>query len=269
MKENNRGSRKAKELLDEIGFDDITGISMDLIVAALGATLIEQPLKNSDGKIIKGKSKTLIKINSGIPYKEKRRFTIAHEIGHFLLHDKLDLEVHNENSNTLNWFKNTEEQAKKGTQEYEANDFASEFLMPEKVFREFVLRKYFSPDLIKEISIRFQTSLTSVIYRFIKLDIFPLFVVFITDGIVKYWQKSSDLNCWVEDITKLPPPKDSLAFEYIEANYEFIYSGNQKAQTIYKSTWFKLKPNECDTEFFEYCIPTKQYKTIISVIWEA
>ena len=52
---NNKGSRKAKELLEEIGLYDITDMPMDLFVSALGATLIEEPLKNSDGKIIRGK----------------------------------------------------------------------------------------------------------------------------------------------------------------------------------------------------------------------
>ena len=70
---NNKGSRKAKELLEEIGLDDITYMPMDLFVSALGATLIEEPLKNSDGKIIRGNTKTLIKINSEILYEEKKK----------------------------------------------------------------------------------------------------------------------------------------------------------------------------------------------------
>ena len=265
---NNKGSRKAKELLEEIGLDDITYMPMDLFVSALGATLIEEPLKNSDGKIIRGNTKTLIKINSEILYEEKKRFTIAHEVGHYLLHDKLDLAVHNENSNTLNWFQNIEQQAKKGIQEYEANDFASELLMPEIIFRKFIEYKSFSPSLIKEISIRFKTSLTSVVYRLITLDVFPLLVVFISDGVVRYWRKSSDLKGWLKDVTKLSPPEDSVAKEYIDADYDFIYKGEEKAQEIERSTWFKLYENKEDSDFMEYCIPTKQYKTIISIIWE-
>lgn len=114
MIKNSKGSRKAKELLLEIGFEEITDIPMDIFVAGLGATLIEIPLKNSDGKIVRGNSKTLIKINSEIQFEERKRFTIAHEIGHFLLHSKLDLGAHNETSNTLNWFNTTVQQAKKG-----------------------------------------------------------------------------------------------------------------------------------------------------------
>lgn len=265
---NNKGSKKAKELLEEIGLDDITDMSMDLFVSALGATLIEEPLKNSDGKIIRGNTKTLIKINSEILYEEKKRFTIAHEVGHYLLHDKLDLAVHNENSNTLNWFKNIEHQAKKGLQEYEANDFASELLMPEIIFRKFIEHKSFSPSLIKDISVRFQTSLTSVVYRLITLDVYPLLVVFISDGIVRYWRKSPDLKGWLKNIPKLSPPEDSVAKEYIDADYDFIYKGDEKAQEISRSTWFQLHENQEDSDFMEYCIPTKKYKTIISIIWE-
>jgi len=112
MMKNCKGSIRAKRLLNDIGFDEITHLSMKLFVSGLGATLVEEELKNSDGKIVRGKSKTLIKVNSLIPYESKKRFTIAHEAGHFLMHDKI--EVHNENSNTLNWFKSTEDQLKKG-----------------------------------------------------------------------------------------------------------------------------------------------------------
>jgi hypothetical protein len=268
MKANKKGSLKAIELLEEIGFDDISDLSMDVFVAGLGATLIMESLKNSDGKIIRGNSKTLIKVNSEIPYEEKIRFTIAHEIGHFLLHNKLDLEVHNDNSNTLNWFKATEQQAKKGLQEWEANDFASELLMPERIFRKFTEKKKFSPALIQELSKRFKTSLTSVAYRLVALDIYPLFIVSIHNGIVSYWNKSDNFWVKIKDITKLSPPEDSVAQEYIEADYNFIYKESEKAQLIPKSVWFELKSYEKDSDFYEYCIPTKQYKSIISVIWE-
>lgn len=268
MKTNKKGSIKAKELLEEIGYDNISDLPMDILVSGLGATLVMEPLKNSDGKIIRGNTKTLIKINSEIPYEEKIRFTIAHEIGHFLLHDRLDLEVHNDNSNTLNWFKSVEQQAKKGLQEWEANDFASELLMPEKTFKKFVENKRFSPNLLKEIALYFKTSLTSVVYRLVSLNIYPLFIVSIHNGIVSYWNKSENFWVKVKDITKLSPPEDSVAQEYIEADYNFIYKESDKAQLISKSVWFELKSNEKDSDFYEYCIPTKQYKSIISIIWE-
>ena len=266
MKLNNKGTHRAKQLLKDIGYDEITNVPMDMLVSGLGATLIETPLNNSDGKIIRGKSKTLIKINSNIPYPKKRRFTIAHEIGHLILHEKL--EIHNENTNTLNWFKNTEDQAKKGIQEWEANDFASELLMPEYLFRDFCYKKPFNPQLIQALSDRFKTSITSTLFRIQRLNIYPVTIVFIHNGIVKYWLKSTDTRYFIKNITNLAPPQDSVAQEYLDADYNFVYTGEEKTQNIFKSTWFELKNDESDSGFYEYCIPTKQYKNIISVIWE-
>ncbi len=266
MTQNNKGANRAKQLLKDIGYDDITNVSMDMLVSGLGATLIETPLNNSDGKIIRGRSKTLIKINSNIPYPEKKRFTIAHEIGHLLLHNIL--EIHNENSNTLNWFQNTEDQAKRGKQEWEANDFASELLMPEDLFRSECFKKPFNPQLLKNLSHRFKTGITSVIFRYLKLNLHPVLVVFIHNGKVKYWLRSTDFQYYIKNITKLPPPVDSVAQEYLNGDYSFIYNANEKAQLIDKSTWLELNGKESDSEFYEYCIPIKQYKTITSVIWE-
>ena len=260
-----KGANRAIKLLDDIGFEEITDIPMKLLVSGLGATLIEERLSNSDGKILRGKRKTLIKVNSDIQYEPRKRFTIAHELGHHLLHD--NLEIHEENSNTLNWF-DTETKLKKGVQEAEANDFAAELLMPEQIFRREIEGEFFSPDLVKNLSLRFKTSLTSIVFRMIQLNTHSIFVSFISNGKVRYWKKSDGLKVWVKDINKLSPPSDSVALEYIEGNYEFIYIGEDKMQEIVRSTWFEMNDREEDDLFYEYCIPTKQYKTIISIVWE-
>lgn len=266
MRKSQKGSNKAKQILELIGFDEITELSIKDLLAGFDIIYIEEVLNGSDGIIIRGKSKTIIKVDLNISTPQRKRFVAAHELGHFFLHDRL--EFHLDDEKTLSWNR-LEEVYKRGKQEIEANDFAGELLMPEKVFRDFLVNKSFGPHLIKETSERFNTSLTSVIFRMLALDIAPFFVVFITDGIVRYWRKTDDFKCYTNDITKVPPPKYSVAEEYIDADYEFIYSGSEKAQSIEKSTWFKLNDWEEDIEFFEYCIPTKKYRTLISVIWEA
>lgn len=266
MRKSQKGSNKAKEILNEIGFEEVTEISMEDLLAGFDIIYIEEKLHESDGIIIRGKSKTIIKVDIDISTMQRKRFVAAHELGHFFLHDKL--EFHLDNEKTLSWNR-LEEIHKRGKQEIEANDFAGELLMPEKVFRNFITGKKFTHDLIREVSERFNTSLTSVLFRMLTLEITPFFVVFISDGIVQYWRKTSDFKCYTNDITRIPPPEYSVAREYIDENYEFIYTGSEKTQSIDKSVWFKLNDWEDDIEFYEYCIPTKQYKTLVSVIWEA
>ncbi|MDZ7612552.1 MAG: hypothetical protein U5K51_01605 [Flavobacteriaceae bacterium] len=119
-----------------------------------------------------------------------------------------------------------------------------------------------------KISLRFNTSLTSVVYRCFRLNIHPIFIASIHKGKVLYWLKSPDLKVFVKDLSKLPPPEDSIAMEYIHAKYDFVYKENEKTQQIEKSTWFQLNKYDKDTPFFEYCIPTKAHETILSVVWE-
>ncbi len=263
---NTKGSRRAKQLLKDIGYNEITGISLTDVAIFLGVIVVEEPMAHADGKIIKGKIKTIIKINSNIYSKEKKRFALAHEIGHLLLHDQLEL--HGDTSKSMNWFQHFENQVKRGMQEYEANDFAGELLMPESIFREEFQGKRFNPNLFKGLAQRFQTSITSVIFRIYKLDLYPICIVYLYRGEVKYWLKSSDMYVYIKDINHLPPPEDSVAREYVDANYAYLYHGEEKAQGIYRSTWFELSDQQEDNQFLEYCIPYKTHKMLLSVIWE-
>jgi Zn-dependent peptidase ImmA (M78 family) len=258
---------QAQRLLASCGLDEITDIPMDLFVSGLEAILVEEPLNNCDGKIIFGKSKTIIKVNSNIPFEQRKRFVIAHEIGHLLMHR--DMQLPDDNFRNFNIISGMEKALKNGIQELEANEFASELLMPKDLFLKEVKGKKFSPLLIKQLSERFKTSLTATVFRYMQFDIHPICLVFIDNGKVKYWKKSDELDVWLRDINRLAPPVDSVASEYIEKDYAYVYKLEEKAQLINKSTWFKLREyNDEDSDFYEYCIPAKPYKTILSIIWE-
>jgi len=260
---------QAQKLLSNCGFDEITDLEMDLFIAGLDedAMLIEEELTNCDGKITFGKTKTVIKVNSAIQYPGRKRFVTAHEIGHLLMHKGMTLP--DDTHSSLNIIAGMEKALKSGQQELEANEFASELLMPEKIFLEEAEGKKFSPFLIKQLADRFKMSLTATVFKYLQFDaLHPICLVFIENGKVKYWKKSDALKVWVGDYTRLTPPPDSVAAEYIEEDYEFVYKLEEKPQEINKSTWFNLGKYEEDTAFYEYCIPTKKYKTILSIIWE-
>lgn len=267
MKRSTNGHVYAKKLLAEHGLDEITGIEMDLFIAGLDAILLEEALSNCDGKIIFGSSKTIIKVNSNIQFPERKRFVAAHEIGHLVMHKNMQLP--DDTFSNFNVIAGMENALKNGKQELEANEFASELLMPEQLFLKEAKGKKFSPLLIKQLAERFKTSLTATIFRYLQFEqLHPLCLVFIENGKVKYWKKSDNLKVWMGDYNRLPPPSDSVAMEYLQKDYEFVYKLEEKSQQINKSTWFNLNEYDDDTTFYEYCIPTRRYKTILSVIWE-
>jgi hypothetical protein len=255
-----KGELHARSFLKSIGIADIQEIPIDLLVYGAGAMLVYRSLKNCDGRIVFGKTKTLITINSDITYEGKLRFTIAHELGHLIMHRNKPI-IHFDNDATLEYFK-------KGHQETEANEFASELLMPAHLFLEKTTGKPFNPPLLRDLAQLFFTSITSVAYKYCALGNHPICLIYIYDGRVKYCKKSDNFNYWVTDREGLTPPTDSVAYEYIQNSYQFIYSIDDSIQPIQKSTWLTLSKYDEDTTFYEYCIVTKQYKTILSVIWE-
>ena len=255
-----KGKYVAQKLMSECGIDDPTEFPLDIIVSGRGATLIEKPLQNSEGRIVFGTDSAIITINSEIPYEGKKRFVMAHELGHFEMHRNL-ITVHNDTDATLEFFKN-------GHQETEANEFASELLMPEHLFIKECKDKKFSPDLLRQLSERFQTSITSVAYKYFELGYHPICLFYSHNNQIKYWKRPENYSHFINDRTRLSPPEDSVAFEFFEKGK--IYSKENSKQQIWKSTWFELKHREDDNNyrFYEYCIITPRYNTVLSIVWE-
>lgn len=113
-----------------VPIDDI-----DRLVKDLGGKIVEGATERwADGMLEPDKRRNngfIIRISPLQSY-ERRKFTIAHELGHLFLHtnyvDSIGLE------HTLNfeiYYRDGESQ-----KEYEANEFAANLLMPQRQFRE-------------------------------------------------------------------------------------------------------------------------------------
>ena len=119
-----------------IKFADKKGIETDpLDVSALtkllGIKMSFEPMIGDDSGSLAKQRKTgiwVMKVNS-LHHPNRQRFTIAHELGHFIKHRmKCD-----SFSDTV-FFRNGES----NIMEVEANKFAAELLMPEEKFRNFI-----------------------------------------------------------------------------------------------------------------------------------
>lgn len=262
----NKGSAAARDLLDQNGFESLLDFSLELFASGLGATVIEKPLINSDGRIIFGKKHTVIEINQNIEFERRKRFTLAHEIGHFVLHRGID--IHNDTEATTSWFNNKEKQAKNGLVEYEANQFASELLIPSKLFFHQQKNKKFSPQLIRDLAEFFKVSITAIAFKYFELGDHPICLIHSHNKKVSYWKWPDNYPHFIIDRTRLEPPEDSVAMEFFEKGK--IYEKHQSKQQIWKSTWFDLKKweNDNDFKFFEYCIISSTHTSVLSVVWE-
>ncbi len=162
--------KSANTVLSKCGTPQKFKISIKKICHKLKFVYIEEPLESncSGMSVVDGEKKTII-VNSG--HNEKRRkFSVAHEIGHILLHGYEALNI--DNTGSLVMFRN--EKSSKGTdwKEREANYFAACLLMPKDKILE-VTEKFnkgcISEDQLEELSDKFGVSVQAMCIRLTQL----------------------------------------------------------------------------------------------------
>ncbi|WP_244539156.1 ImmA/IrrE family metallo-endopeptidase [Pseudomonas aeruginosa] len=117
---------------------------------------------------------------------ERQRFTIAHELGHFILHRdqrqsfNCDKESVYSGADTIRVI------------EREADDFASNLLMPGDLLREWISNQRIDLHVLSALAKRFQVSFEALCIRFIKFTTQRAILVYWDNGFVKYeWRSSS------------------------------------------------------------------------------
>lgn len=102
---------------------DFYGIKITLYSDTKLIQLFKEDVLQGDGFVLRNGDETQVFINDKIHNRNRRRFTVAHELGHALLGHSLD-EIH---------YRNSEIDSQTDVQEVEANVFARDILMPATV----------------------------------------------------------------------------------------------------------------------------------------
>jgi len=189
----------ANEVHRRLGWSNPDDFTLDEMANALGIVIKEVAIGGSEGRILIDGDEAIMSIDSSITYAPKRNFVIAHEIGHFILHKNI-APLFSETDHTLSeWYQN-------GPQEQQANQFAAELLMPAMIFKEKLAKRKLNIKLVQEMSSYFKTSLTATFLRYATCGDFPLMVIFIEGGLVKWKSVSDDFPFKFLQINSEVPP---------------------------------------------------------------
>jgi len=121
----------AKKVFAEF-FDEVKKIDLLKIAKAWGIEIFFEPFNDdTSGVLVVDSSKTSILINSK-DSKERQKFTLGHELGHFHLHKPAGVHV----DTSITMARNANSKLGKDIQEIEANQFAAELIMPEDFLKK-------------------------------------------------------------------------------------------------------------------------------------
>lgn len=148
------------------------------------------------------KLKGIVAVNRNIREDSRKRFCIAHEIGHYILPGHGEENCICKKGNIETWGKNVPEH------ELAANRFASELLLPTSHIMPIVQKGWATIKVAKDISNGFQTSLTAAAMKCVEVTSENCALVVIDDRVIRWWKPS---NSFAHYIRKGSISPDSLA----------------------------------------------------------
>ena len=254
--------RAANSVLDKLSIsapDDL--LHLKKIVYARGAIYREWPIQGAEARLMIGQGKPIITVSSSsMINSHRRRFSIAHELGHLELHRGMGLLMSCTNQDIQYKPDNTNIDT-----EQEANQFASAFLMPARFVEEPFTENEPSFDLISNWATKLQTSLTATAFRFAQFTPEPIAVVFSYKGVIQYFQPSSEFL----ELGVFPDVKNCMGST--TSAYKLFHNMPTTNQwyEVKASEWFRENNDAFDkTDIIkEWSISMPSYEAVLSLLW--
>jgi hypothetical protein len=177
----------AELLADRLAIDGVPDLAS--IAGQIGLRIREVEADGFDGSLVRALDgpKGIIAVNSGIREHTRKRFTIGHEIGHYLIPHHRALKNVCRSEDIERWHSSV------ASAEREANQFSAELLLPRKLVAPRLGLKDPSLHTISLVASEFSTSLTATIYRYLELTDLACCMIWSEDGHAKWYVRSDAL----------------------------------------------------------------------------
>lgn len=233
--------------IDTPGTMPLEDIAMDR-----GVLCLEAPLTGCLARLVRKGKRGIIRTQIGIREEGRKRFAIAHELGHWFLHEAESQQI----------YKCTEEQMReyKGSPlEVEANIFASELLMPTVLFRPRAQDEEPRLDAVKSLASLFKTSLTATGIKFVDTNRHECILVMSTNGKVNWSkQRANRSGLRIEKGMALHP--ESLAF-HVAATL-----GQSGPEVVVPEVWITQNWYERQIEVTEESWSLEGYNSVLTML---
>jgi Zn-dependent peptidase ImmA (M78 family) len=240
---------RAREIISGLKIQNPSEIDIEDIAWVHGILVREDSLEGADGRLVLLAERGIITVKATIPEEGRKRFIIAHELGHFEIHKHLSLCTDTD----MTYWSNIR------FEETDANDFAAEILMPDTFFARRCDDSDPSLDLIENLANEFQVTLTAAALRYIEFCPERCALIISEDKKIKWFKRTADFGHWFERGTKLDP--DSYA-------YDFFRGGDipSKTQTVPASAWVSDR-RLGNSQIKEHSKALPRYNAVLTLLW--
>lgn len=246
----------ASQLSKEINYFKIPVDPMK-IAEMKGIEMREDDAVGYTGMLLVVDGEAMISIRKSIKEVTRKRFTVAHELGHY------SIPGHITDQQTM--FQCSEKDltnfGKINDKEIEANWFASELLLPEEPFKERMQYKDLSKRLLEDLCSEFETSLTATGIRFVTFR--PDYaIVFSENSRIRWFYAGDEFRYYLDARPGSPLHKDSLAYDFF--NGVALPDMFAEVPTYAWINDYKLKRS---SRVMEMSIGSRTYKHVVSFLY--
>lgn len=229
-------------------------VDLDRLAGQLSLTIVEVGSKSFEGALLRS-SRTLagrILVRKGIREIGRRRFTIAHEIGHYILHRNQQTPC---SPGVIEGWKEGQP-----TPEREADTFASELLLPTNEVTEYVDKRWPSMEVVSDVADHFGASLMAAGRKFCDVASQACAIVWSSQRQIRWFHGSPTFAYFIEVGKEID--FDSIAYRACERKPLPKEMEEVPAEAWIKSSW--LKQNALISE---QTVAMAFYEGCLSLIW--
>lgn len=223
--------------------------------STIGLKIREVDSASFEGALIRipNRPRGIIAVKRTIPEAGRKVFTIAHEIGHFILPGHGTTECYCTPEDIDSWKAHVAR-----THETAANRFASELLIPKREVHEIVNKKKATITLAKEISREFHTSLTAAAIKCVQVTEERCALVWSVDSQIR-WITRSEKFWYYIPVCRLT--SDTLAGRLFTDNTE-----REREGQILASSWIETDQLNSNDRLWEDSIYLPYYNAVLTII---
>jgi Zn-dependent peptidase ImmA (M78 family) len=244
---------RAEDLIGRLHITEPDEIDVESIALLEGALVVDGGLTGAEARLTRSRSINFIRVQSHIREAGRRRFAIAHELGHLLLQMGPSQFTLCTEKELLPFYKQSME-------ELEASSFAASLLMPSRMFRAWCATALPSLRFVGDLAATFRVTLTAAAMRYVQCSPHRCCLVASRACKIRYHRATEDFGYFIQ-------PRMELDHRTYAADHFCAKKVPEGIQSVAAEAWLE-GPKIDKTKFIvEESIYMPFYDSVLTLLW--